>query len=232
MSSRLVLNRGRSAGRDTRPLACNPCYAESVIRGAVVDSRGYPGRLAGSISPAAVSSIAAAITTQEGYYPGSVAWANNNPGNLIYAGQAGAVPGAGGFAKFSTPAAGAAALSDQITLDATRGTDANGRPINTLRDLITSWAPPSQNDTAAYIASVSNQTGFDPDAPLSALSGGASGVTLDYSSDAPGPVTFAGMDLSALQTPVDLSAVGLGSAVPAWQIGASGLAVALLLRLL
>lgn len=55
------------------------------------------GRLRGSaIDPSAVASLASAIQTQEGYYPGSLAYQNNTPGNLVYAGQAGATQGAGG----------------------------------------------------------------------------------------------------------------------------------------
>lgn len=134
-------------------------------------------RLRGSISPAAVDSIASAIQTQEGWYPGSVAYRNNNPGNLRYVGQPGASAGAGGFADFDSYADGLSALKSQITLDATRGTDASGNPTTTISQLITSWAPPSENDTASYIASVTSQTGFDPDAPLGTL-GAGSGVDL------------------------------------------------------
>ena len=187
-------------------------------------------RLGGSsISPAAVTAIANAIQTQEGYYPGSVAYRNNNPGNLVYAGQAGASPGVGGFASFDTLADGQAALDNQITLDATRGTDVNGNPTTTLAQLITSWAPPSENDTATYIANVSASTGFDPNAPLSSLSV-ASGSTLDYSTDTSDNAGL--VDLSAFSTPVDLSSVGLSSTTPVWEIGAGVLGVALLARLL
>ena len=52
------------------------------------------------LDDATVNTIAQAIQQQEGYYPGSLAYTNNNPGNLIYAGQSGAVQGSGGFAKF------------------------------------------------------------------------------------------------------------------------------------
>jgi hypothetical protein len=127
-------------------------------------------RLAGAaLSSSALDSISQAIQQQEGYYPGSLAYVNNNPGNLIYAGQPGASPGAGGFASFSDYQAGYTALQNQVQLDAVRGTDVNGNPISTLSELISSWAPPSQNDTATYIANVSAQTGFDPSAPLSSL---------------------------------------------------------------
>lgn len=164
--------------------------------------RVFGRRLRGSISPAAVNSLAQAIQQQEGYYPGSLAYTNNNPGNLVYAGQPGATPGAGGFAAFSSYESGYQALENQITLDATRGTDVNGNPINTVSDLITSWAPPSQNNTTAYISSVAASTGFDPNAPLSSLGDGTD---------------FAG-DFSALSAGVDLSSIGLPSSVPVYAI--------------
>lgn len=171
--------------------------------------------LRGSISPAAADAIAGAIQNQEGYYPGSVAWQNNNPGNLVYVGQAGAVPGVGGFAKFSSYAAGYQALVNQINLDATRGTDVNGNPINDLSDLITSWAPPSENNTAAYLSSVSQQTGFDPSAPLASLSpqaGAPPDPSLIFSTDGTAPADSVDSSMSSFLTSGDLSASG----VPSW----------------
>jgi hypothetical protein len=175
-------------------------------------------RLRGSISPNTVDAIASAIQTQEGYYPGSLAYQNNNPGNLVYAGQPGATPGAGGFADFSSYAAGYSALQSQITLDATRGTDVNGNPTTTLSQLISSWAPPDDNDTASYIANVSAATGYDPDALLSSL--GAPSPLIDTSDDSLSSISA---DLSS--STVDLSSVGLSSTVPVWGIlaGAVGL---------
>lgn len=186
----------------------------------------YFGRrqLRGSISPQAVDSIASAIQTQEGFYPGSLAYQNNNPGNLIYVGQAGASPGAGGFAKFPTYAAGRSALTDQITLDAVRGTDASGNPTTTVSQLINSWAPASdpRNDPASYIASVATQTGFDPNASLSSLglsdSSFVADVGLPVSSGSDG---FSFSDLPG----VDLSGLGLGSISPAWLVGGALLAL-------
>jgi len=188
-------------------------------------------RLRGSISPAALDSITAAIVQREGNAPGSLADRNNNPGNLVYAGQPGAVRGDGGFAKFTTKAAGIQALQNQITLDAVRGSDVNGRPINSISDLIYSWAPPNENDTAGYISFVAASTGYDPNAPLSSLSASNDyTVSLPVSQDAGG-----GFDLSQLtaqlQSPVDLSSVGVGS-LPAYAVGLGGLlALALVTRL-
>lgn len=39
--------------------------------------------------------------------------------------------------------------------------------LNTIRDIISRWAPSGENDTARYIDFVSKQTQIDPDAPLS-----------------------------------------------------------------
>lgn len=179
----------------------------------------------GSISPAVVDAIAAGIQNQEGYYPGSVAYRNNNPGNLVFAGQPGASPGAGGFAQFATYDQGLAAAKNQITLDATRGTDVNGNPTGTLAQLLSSWAPPSENNTAAYISGVSGFTGFDPNASLSSL--GASSPSV-YVSDSGSP---AGIDLESLAAAsVDLSSVGLSSSVPWWWIGAGAVGLLILAR--
>lgn len=64
-----------------------------------------------------------------------------------------------GFAKFDTPEAGMAAADANLAGYAKHG-------INTLSDAISRWAPPSENDTAAYIARVAKDTGIDPNAKL------------------------------------------------------------------
>lgn len=83
---------------------------------------------------------------------------NNNPGNLRFAGQTGATQGEGGFAKFSTPEAGAEALTNQIKLDAGRGL--------TLAQFISKYAPPSENDTERYIQDMIAMTGASADTAL------------------------------------------------------------------
>ena len=187
--------------------------------------RVFTGRLRGAIDPAAVDSIAAAIQQREGWAPGSRSFRNNNPGNLRYVGQPGAAADADGFAVFSSYASGMQALKSQIMLDASRGSDAAGRPVNTLSDLISSWAPPSENDTAGYLTFVSASTGFDPAAPLSSLGSGS------YTSGAPVLQAGAGFDLqSTLQSTVDLSSVGLPSAVPIYLLIGGGLLAASFLR--
>ena len=159
---------------------------------------------AASLDPGVLSTLAQAIQQQEGYYPGSLAWQNNNPGNLVYAGQYGASPGAGGFASFPTYAAGFNALENQINLDAVRGSDLNGNPTTTLNELIASWAPASAgNDTSSYVTNVASQTGFDPSANLFSLgsSDAGSGVDLSsigISSPVPAGLAIAGAALLAL----------------------------------
>lgn len=86
---------------------------------------------------------------------------NNNPGNLDFlpAGHAwnGQVGSDGRYGIYDTPANGVRAMSKQLQKDFARAGGA------TLRDLVTSWAPPGENDTEAYIAAVSRETGIAPD---------------------------------------------------------------------
>ena len=87
---------------------------------------------------------------------------NNNPGNIQYSvrnpwvGQIG--KDARGYAVFATPADGIRAMV--ITLR----TYANRYGIHTIRGIISKWAPKAGgNDTAAYIADVSQRMGIGPD---------------------------------------------------------------------
>ena len=87
---------------------------------------------------------------------------NNNPGNLNFAGQAGASlerPG-GRFARFETAFDGLRALARQLMLYA-------GRGINSVEKIVSTWAPASDNNnTTAYIRAVSQRLGVDPRAAL------------------------------------------------------------------
>lgn len=128
----------------------------------------------GLVSPSSPSVLALvnAIAVQEGPVQ------NNNPGNLLYAGQAGAT-GADyrGFAIFSTLQAGQQAEASQIALNANRGTCATGAATTTLAEELACLTPPNQNDTSSYIAAVSAATGIDPNAPLQDVLGGGNGVS-------------------------------------------------------
>lgn len=70
----------------------------------------------------------------------------NNPGALM--------PG-GKLAEFNSMEEGLAALDKNLASYGKKG-------INTLSGVISTWAPPKENDTNAYIAHVAKVTGLDP----------------------------------------------------------------------
>lgn len=91
---------------------------------------------------------------------------NHNPGNLRpsgdrWQGQAGVdrAGGGPGFVRFETPAHGIRALAIDLSTK-------HGRGLRSVRQIIGVYAPPSENDTAAYVANVARALGVDPDAPL------------------------------------------------------------------
>ncbi|WP_432321931.1 lytic transglycosylase domain-containing protein [Yersinia enterocolitica] len=91
---------------------------------------------------------------------------NNNPGNINYVGQDGASlerPG-GRFAKFETAYDGLKAMARQLMRYFTGKT--TGKPLQTLNDIISTWAPGSENNTGAYIAQLSKMLNVHPDAVL------------------------------------------------------------------
>ena len=90
-----------------------------------------------------------------------LAYINNNPGNLRFAGQNGATQGEGGFAQFPTAEAGLQALQKQIQLDASRGL--------TLAQFINKYAPLTENDTQRYIQDVIASTGASSMTPLNQI---------------------------------------------------------------
>lgn len=85
---------------------------------------------------------------------------NNNPGNIRLSGTQwqGQVKGSDpAFATFATPEAGIRALAKLLkNYQAKYG-------LNTVRQLIGRWAPPNENNTAAYVASVAAALGVGPD---------------------------------------------------------------------
>lgn len=87
---------------------------------------------------------------------------NNNPGNLNYAGQAGATleDGSGArFAKFGSTAEGVSALARQLQRYGERGLD-------TVSKIINKYAPSSENNTQAYIDALSKRLGVTGDQKL------------------------------------------------------------------
>lgn len=91
---------------------------------------------------------------------------NQNPGNIIYSasnqwnGQTGQD---GRYATFSSPEYGIRAMVKILDAYQRRGVD-------TVSEIITTWAPESDNnDTLSYIKSVCQRTGFEPNFILNAL---------------------------------------------------------------
>lgn len=88
---------------------------------------------------------------------GSTGERNRNPLNLTaLAGQA----AEGRFRHFNTWEEGVAAAVRQLQIN----TEKHG--TTTLAQQIARWAPPSENNTAAYLARVAKEAGIDPNAPL------------------------------------------------------------------
>jgi hypothetical protein len=90
---------------------------------------------------------------------------NNNPGNIRYGDFAykhGATGrDSGGFAIFPTMDAGIAAQRALLQTYLAQGND-------TVRKVLSKYAPPSENDTTGYISEVSKKLGVGPDQRLSA----------------------------------------------------------------
>ncbi|CAK8737713.1 hypothetical protein SODG_001436 [Sodalis praecaptivus] len=84
---------------------------------------------------------------------------NNNPGNIEFRRQQGATGSDGRYAIFETPYTGIKALSGQLMRYYSGQT--TGRPLRTVNDIISTWAPASENNTAAYIAQVSKALGVE-----------------------------------------------------------------------
>ena len=80
---------------------------------------------------------------------------NNNPGNLT---------GSGGFRVFSDAASGWDAMRNQLMRYFTGKT--TGRHLQTISDIVSTWAPPGENNTPAYIAAVSKWMNVNPNAAL------------------------------------------------------------------
>jgi len=98
--------------------------------------------------------------------PAAASVRNNNPWNLNYAKQAGAVP-AGRFAHFLTPELGVEAADRQLQLYATGKSKNVSRPLNTLNDIIHTASPRSDgNDPEAMTRRASEQLGVKPNQSL------------------------------------------------------------------
>lgn len=87
----------------------------------------------------------------------------NNPGNIRHGSPwVGLAPDQPDpeFCKFIDMPSGIRAMTILLRNYASR------YGLNTIAGIVSRWAPPSENETAAYIRAVSNSTGFAPDEPL------------------------------------------------------------------
>lgn len=102
-------------------------------------------------------------------------WRNNNPGNIEYGPFArahGAVGSDGRFAVFPTYEAGRDAKVALLF-------DSDAYRSLTIAQAITRYAPPSENNTGAYIATVARAAGVSPDTPTASLSAAQRTAMLD-----------------------------------------------------
>jgi hypothetical protein len=112
-----------------------------------------------------------AIATEEGFYDDTSGvpnrpQRNNNPGDLEWNAECqklGALRGDPRFAVFPTVEIGWQALAEWLSVPAkfdSSGNLVDGYCGATLEQLISRFAPSTENNTAAYISSVSTQTGI------------------------------------------------------------------------
>jgi len=124
--------------------------------------------------PGSILALANAIKIFEGWYPGSRAYRNNNPGNLKDADgrlttkdwptQWGAYKlDDKGFYIFGTAEQGFAALVHLLQVRVRQ------HPEWSILDLFFSYAPPSENDTQRYAAFVAKHVGADVNTKLGEL---------------------------------------------------------------
>lgn len=92
---------------------------------------------------------------------------NNNPGNIRrtsdqWIGMSADQSSDPVFVVFDTPQYGIRALARVLRSYYDQG-------LTTVRAMITRWAPPSENDTDAYVAAVANYSGLSADVPIDSI---------------------------------------------------------------
>lgn len=130
-----------------------------------------------------ISTIASAIQTQEGYFPGSKSYTNNNPGNLIASSWTKSQPGyvgtdSSGFAVFDSLADGQSAEQALISNYAASGA--------TIQSMMAAWAPAGQgsNNPNLYAENVAAAAGVPITTPVAdVLAGTASSASSSASDD-------------------------------------------------
>ena len=143
-----------------------PAAAAAVA--AAATASGITGPTSGAASVSGGGSSLTYVTadgTTTTLTAGSMAWRNNNPGNLVYnayTASLGAIGSNNGFAVFPDVATGTAALTALL----------NGSVYQSLsvNAAIARYAPAFENNTTAYQAFVTNSLGVSGSTPLNQLS--------------------------------------------------------------
>jgi len=105
-------------------------------------------------APAAATATNSSLSNVRGYR-------NNNPGNLEATVRWAGMTGSDGrFAQFESPEMGYRAMGKNLLAYQNR------HGLNTVRGIISRWAPPGENDTKAYVDKISKELGVGPDDPL------------------------------------------------------------------
>lgn len=92
---------------------------------------------------------------------------NHNPGNIEYKpntqwqGLDAAKPSDGRFCRFKDPVYGIRAIAVTLITYQDKRRAADGSRIDTVREIIDRWAPPNENNTNAYVASVRKRLGLN-----------------------------------------------------------------------
>lgn len=84
----------------------------------------------------------------------------NNPGNMRPVGAS------TGFQSFATPQDGVDAMTKDLNLKISGLSPAMAGKKPTLNNIISTWAPPNENNTGNYVKFVSDETGIAPDQVL------------------------------------------------------------------
>ena len=101
---------------------------------------------------------------------GTLAQRNNNPGNLRFNNQPGAVRGDKGFAKFESYEAGRQALVNDLRAKQSGKTRTGLKPSSTLQDLINVYAPKEDNNNpTSYANTVASNLGISTSTPISEI---------------------------------------------------------------
>jgi len=147
-----------------------------------------------NVVPDYINAWADAITVNEGWYPGSRSYRNNNPGNLEIDGDAGR--DSGGYGIFSSYNAGRNALVADL-----KAKVRNYRSW-TLYQVMARYAPPSENNTTAYTNRVAAALGgsVTPSTLVSQISSAWSGNYTPLAFDSAATATVAAASAPA---PID-----------------------------